>query len=55
MRIILPEMGGYIEYFDNSRKNMSFKIEDESMYLKYTEIWNKIKNSLNSKFSSEPI
>ena len=36
-------------------KNMSFKIEDESIYLKYTEIWIKIKNSLNSKFHSQPI
>ena len=34
---------------------MSFKIEDESVYLKYTEIWNKIKNSLNSKFHTQPI
>ena len=34
---------------------MPFKIEDESVYLKYTEIWNKIKNSLNSKFYSQPI
>ena len=55
MRVILPKMGGYIEYLDNGRKNMSFKIKDESIYLKYTEIWNKIKKSLNSKFSSEPI
>ena len=28
---------------------MLFKIEDEIVYLKYTEIWMKIKNSLNSK------
>ena len=41
--IILPQMSGYIKYFDNGGKNMSFKIEDESVYLKYTEIWNKIK------------
>ena len=34
---------------------MSFKIKDESVYLKYTEIWNKIKNSLNSKFYSQSI
>ena len=34
---------------------MSFKIEDESVYLKYPEIWNKTKNSLNSKFYSQPI
>ena len=48
-------MSGYIKYFDNGGKNMSFKIEDKSVYLKYTEIWNKIKNSLNSKFYSQPI
>ena len=29
--IILPQMSGYIKYFDNSRKNMSFKIEDENV------------------------
>ena len=46
---------GYIKYFDNGRKNMFFKIEDESMYLKYTEIWNKIKKSLNTRFHSQPI
>ena len=34
---------------------MSFKIEDESVYLKYTEIWNKIKDILNVKFHSQPI
>ena len=34
---------------------MSFKNEDESVHLKYTEIWNKIKNLLNSKFYNRPI
>ena len=48
-------MSGYIKYFNNGGKNMSFKIEDESVYLKYTEIWNKIKNSLNTRFHSQPI
>ena len=38
-------MSGYIKYFDNDRKNMSFKIEDESVYLKYTEIEKKINNT----------
>ena len=47
-------MSGYIKHFDNGGKNMSFKIEDESVYLKYTEIWNKIKISLNVKFHSQP-
>ena len=53
--IILPQMSGYIKYFDNGGKNMSFKIEDESVYLKYTELWNKIKTSLNKRFHSQPI
>ena len=48
-------MNGYIKYFDNGGKNMSFKIENESVYLKYIEIWNKIKNSLNLKYHSQPI
>ena len=48
-------MSGYIKYFDNGGTNMSFKIEDESLYLKYTEIWNKIKKLLGTRFHSQPI
>ena len=53
--IVLPQVSGYIKYFENVRKKMSFKIEDEDMYLKYSEIWNKIKSILNIKFHSQPI
>ena len=38
--VILPQMSGYIKCFHNGGENMSFKIEDESAYLKCTEIWN---------------
>ena len=48
-------MNGYIIYFDNGGKNMSFKIESEDVYLKYAEIWNKSKSILNVKFHSQPI
>ena len=48
-------MSEYIKYFDNGEKDMSFKIKVESMYLKYTEIWNKITDILNVKFHSQPI
>ena len=41
-------MSRYIKYFDNGGKNMPFKIEDESVYSEYTEVWNKIKKSLNT-------
>ena len=48
-------MSGYIKYFDNGGKKMSFKIEDENVYVKYTEKWNKTEDILNVKFHSQPI
>ena len=54
--IILPQMSGWIKYFENGGKSMSFKIEDDSVYLTSNEIWNKIKELLGGvKFHSEPI
>ena len=54
--IILPQMSGYIKYFDVGGKNMSFKINDDAVYVKYNQIWNKIKELLcGVKFYSEPI
>ena len=53
--IVLPQMSGYIKYFENGGKNMSFKIKDEDVYLKYNGIWNKIKSILNIKSHSQPI
>ena len=40
--IVLLQMIGYIKYSDNSGKNMSLKIEDDSVLVKYNDIWNKI-------------
>ena len=48
-------MSGYIKYFDDGWKNMSFKIKDDSVLAKYNKIWNKIKETLNVKFHSSPI
>ena len=54
--IILPQMSSWIKYFENGGNNLSFKIEDDSVYLKYNEIWNKIKELLGGlKLYSEPI
>ena len=33
---------------------MSFKIEDDDIFLKFSVIWNKIKKTLNIKFHSQP-
>ena len=48
-------MSGCTKYFDGGGKNISFKLEDEGMYLKYKEIWKKIKMSLNPRFHSQLI
>ena len=53
--IMLPQMSGYIKYFENGGKNMSFKIEGDKVYVKYNQIWNKIKELLGGKFYTEPI
>ena len=53
--IILPQMSGYIKYFENGGKNMSYKIDDDSVYIRYNQIWNKIRELLGVKFHSEPI
>ena len=51
--ILLPQMSGYIKYFDNGGKNMSFKTEDDNVLVKYIDIWNKIKEKLCTKFHSK--
>ena len=48
-------MTGYIKYFENGGKNMSFIIKDDYVLDKYNEIWNKIKQTLNINFHSMPV
>ena len=44
--IILPQMSGYIKYFESSGKNVSFLIKDDQVWEKYEQIWDVIKNKL---------
>ena len=53
--VILPQMSGYIKYFDNGGKNMSFVTDDKEVYEKYDEIWNVVKSLLKLKFAASPI
>ena len=53
--IILPQMSGYIKYFENGGKNMSFLIKDDEVWDKYHKIWDKIKDKLGIKFHSKPV
>ena len=43
--IILPQMSGYIKYFENGGRNMSFTIKDGNILDRYNKIWDKIKET----------
>ena len=49
--VILLQMDGYIKYFDDGGKNMSFVMDDEKIYEKYNEIWEVIRNLLKIDFT----
>ena len=53
--VILRQMDGYIKYFDDGGKNMSFVTDDEKIYEKYNEIWEVIRNLLKIDFTVNPI
>ena len=53
--IILPQMSGYIKYFENRSKNMSFLIKDNEVWEEYQHIWDVIKDKLGIEFHSEPV
>ena len=53
--IILPQMSGYIKYFEYGSPNMSFLIKDDEVGEKYEQIWDVIKNKLKIIFDSEPV
>ena len=43
---ILPQMSGYIKYFENDSKSMSFLFKDEEVWDKYDTIWDVIKDCI---------
>ena len=47
-------MDGYIKYFDDGGKNMSF-VTDEKIYKKFNEIWELIRNLLKIDFTVNPV
>ena len=53
--VILPQMNGYIKYFDNDDKNMTFVTDNEKVYDKFNEIWEVIRKLLKVKFAVNPV
>ena len=53
--VILPQMDGYIKYFDDGGKNMTFVTDNEEIYEKYNEIWEVIRKLLTVNFTVDPV
>ena len=53
--VILPQMHGYIKYFVNDGKNMTFVTDNEKVYDKYNDIWEVIRKLLKVKFTVNPV
>ena len=53
--VILPQVDGYIKYFDDGGKNMSFVTDDEKIYEKYNKIWEVIRKLLKINFAVNPV
>ena len=52
--VILTQMNGYIKYFDDGGKNMTFLTDNEKVY-KYNKIWEVIRKLLKVKFTVNPV
>ena len=51
--VVLAQINGYIKYFDNGGKIISFVIKGYSLLKKYNEISHKMKWKLGIKFHSK--
>ena len=49
--VILPQMSGYIKYFNDGGKNMSLVTDDEEVYEKYNKIWEVVRKLLKLRFT----
>ena len=53
--VILSQMHGYIKYFDDGGKNMTYVTDNEKVYDKYNEIREVIRKLLKVEFAANPI
>ena len=53
--VILLQMSGYIKYFNDGGKNISFVTDDKEFYEKYNKIWEVVRKLLKLKFFVSPI
>ena len=53
--VILPQVDGYIKYFNDGGKSMSFVPDDEKISEKYNKIWEVIRKLLKVNFAVSPV
>ena len=53
--VTLPQVDGYIKYFKDGGKNMSFITDDEKIYEKYIKIWEVTRKLLKVNFAVSPV
>ena len=53
--VILPQMSGYIKYFDHGGKRLLLVTDDEEVYKQYNKVWEVIRKILNLKFTVSPV
>ena len=53
--VILLQMSGYIKYFDDGGKNMTFVTDDKEVYKKCNEIWEVVQKLSKLKFFVSPV
>lgn len=54
LSIMLPQLNGYIMYFDSGGKNVSFMITINAVQIKYNDIFDKIRRFMQKEFDSKP-
>ena len=48
-------MNGYVKYFHNGGKNITFVTDNEKVYDKYNKIWEVIRKLLKVKLAVDPV
>ena len=51
IKLMIQYIDGYIKYFDDGGKNISFITDDEKIYEKYNKIWEVIRKLLKLNFA----
>ena len=55
LQLFLPKMTGYLIFFKDGDRKMSFFTNNNEFLERYTAIWEKISDLVNKKFDSDPI